>query len=90
MAQNSFVAETNFKNVKHKYNCRCKKQRIENLIHAFIVDPLIHHAHIKVLPTPTNTASKSCRFISVCKKPSGQYRQQRLKRKFLLQVFIQV
>ena len=74
MAKNIFVAETNFKNVKHKYNCRCKKQRKENLIHAFTVDPLIHYAHIKVLPTQTNIASKSCRFISVCKKPSGQYR----------------
>ena len=39
----------------------------ENLIHAFTVNPLTNNAHEKILLTQTNTASKSCRFILMCK-----------------------
>ena len=54
---------------KHKHKCSCKKQRKENLLHVFIVDPLAHNTHKKVLPTQTNTARKNWRFISVLKNP---------------------
>ena len=50
-------------------NIDVKKQRKENLIHAFNGNPLTHNAHKNVLPTQTNTESKSCRFISQCQNP---------------------
>ena len=46
-----------------------KKQRIDNLIHAFTVHRPTHNAGKNVLPTQKNTACKNCRFISVCKNP---------------------
>ena len=33
---------------------------------AVTLNPPAHYAHKEVLATQTNTASKSCRFISVC------------------------
>ena len=52
-------------NIKTNVEARIKKK--ENLIHVFTVNPVTHNAHKNVLPTQVNTASKSCRFISVCK-----------------------
>ena len=51
---------------KHRHiSWLLKKQRIE--IYAFTVNTLAHNAYKNGLPTQINTASKSCRFISVCK-----------------------
>ena len=50
-------------------NVHVKKQRKENLMHAFTVYPLTHNAYKKVLPTQTNAARKICRFIFVCQNP---------------------
>ena len=63
------------KNVCHQaplninINVHVKKQRKENLMHAFTVYPLTHNTYKKVLPTQTNAARKICRFIFLCKNP---------------------
>ena len=53
----------------HEHKCSCKKQRKENVIHAFTVGSLTQNVHKMVLPTQTKTGSKSCRFISLWKNP---------------------
>ena len=54
---------------KHEHKCSCKKQRKENVIHAFTVGSLTQNVHKKVLPIQTKTGNKSCRFISLRKNP---------------------
>ena len=51
--------------LKININIDVKKQTKENLINAFNGNPLTDNAHKNVLPTQINTASKSCRFISL-------------------------
>ena len=65
-----FILQTQIyiKNTNYKFKLICLQVACRKLKNIFSpgANPPTHNSHKNVLPTQTNTASKSCRFISVC------------------------